>query len=301
MSVLVFLKLVRLPNLLIANLTMFFVGVFLGQRGMFVLDKTSFWMFLLVMVTTTSIMGAGYVINDCLDVRADKINKPEKVIVSDLISSKKAQLIYGLMNCFALAGIVVIFMLTQNLVLCLILVSCILILFTYSKWLQHTFLIGNILVGLLCTLLFWIIPLALVFPYDFLHSSYAGLWYISAFAFVTTIVREIVKDVEDHDGDLLEASRTLALLFSKKGIRVLLTILLLFIFSLLSYLLISFLHLRNIFVTVYMLLLLCSSIYLLIKILAAKDKSDFSTLQKHIKYFIVQGLFLLPLWPETHP
>jgi geranylgeranylglycerol-phosphate geranylgeranyltransferase len=145
------------------------------------------------------VTGAGNSINDYFDHKIDAINKPERPIPSGRISLKKA-LIYSIF-LFVL-GIVLAFLI--NLLLGMIaLLSSILMIF-YARDLKTKCLIGNLSISFLTGLCFVFGGIAV----DQITVSI----YLGGFAFLMTMAREIVKDMEDVEGDKLEGANTLPIL-----------------------------------------------------------------------------------------
>lgn len=157
-------------------------------------------------------LASGNIINDINDVEIDKINKPFRPLASGKIALRE---VYGLYILFVFISIVLTFFLNE-VALAIVLFS-ILLLFVYSKFLKQIPLIGNIIVAFLTGLVFIFggvvvgNPMAAIVP--------------AIFAFLINLIREVVKDMEDVDGDSKEDLTTFPIKFgSKKS-----TILILFI------------------------------------------------------------------------
>ena len=133
-------------------------------------------------------MASGNIINDIYDVTIDKINRPNRPLPSGEISSRKALILYFIFLLLSL-----IFSWFINLPAFLIVAVTTFILYLYSKYLKRLPLIGNIVVAFLT---------GLVFIYGGFVSGNPSAAIIPAlFAFLINLVREIVKDMEDVEGD----------------------------------------------------------------------------------------------------
>lgn len=142
----------------------------------------------------------GNVINDIADLQIDRINRPDRPIPKGEVSTLQARVVWvGL----SLAGLLLaLWISAAHGILATI---CILLLFIYSKWFKQLPLIGNVIVALLTAL-------ALLFgglvEWTTLRAIPLALSMGMAFAGITTLAREIVKDVEDLPGDSLTGIRT---------------------------------------------------------------------------------------------
>ncbi len=189
--------LIRLPNLIMLAVTQIFTAVFLiGPKNdwlVFVLDK-GLWA---LIISTSLVAGAGYVINDYHDVKIDAVNKPKKLFVGRLIPRRYVLLLYFTLNILGLA--LALFVGKQ---IALINLTSISLLWVYSAKLKKTFLLGNVVVALLTLLSVYLV--ALYFDRNYFLVGLFGL-----FAFFTNFIREVIKDIEDMKGDAAFGCRTL--------------------------------------------------------------------------------------------
>mgnify|MGYP001588688091 CR=1 FL=1 len=220
-AILDFLRLVRFPNLIMIFLTQYAIryGIiqpFLNQAGLdlFMPDN----LFLMLAIATVLIAAAGYIINDYFDVKLDIINKPKQLIIGKSIKRRTAMLWHTLINIIgvALAGYVAYKINHPWLVL--IQIACTGALWYYSVKFKKQVLVGNILIAVLTALVPFTAgyyEMAVMFDsigetayqtnlkFMLFDMQYLLYWIIgySAFAFLLTIIREIVKDMEDIEGD----------------------------------------------------------------------------------------------------
>jgi len=179
--------------------------------------------FFLLVLSTILIAGAGYIINDYFDIRIDRINKPEKVIVGKYIKKRVAMLTHTGMNIVAV-GIGVYLSLKYHSWLPVIfhLITTTL-LWWYSVQLKRKFLSGNIVIailsGMVPLLVGWFeLPFIKEEYLVYMNSSetkeiYLFTWWMILgyviLAATTTLIREILKDIADIKGDESQNCKTI--------------------------------------------------------------------------------------------
>jgi 4-hydroxybenzoate polyprenyltransferase len=270
-----FLKLIRYKNLLMVLLTMYFTKYAL-IKAFFSQGYLSHFDFTIFSLSVLFITAGGYIINDIFDIRTDQINKPEKVIVGKSISEKNAWLLYTTLTFIGL-GLGVFISIYKDLHLYILFFFIVILgLYLYSKFLQKTILLGNILIASLCSM-----SIYLVYLFDFRTNSNdflkigdlegvenigigltAILFYI-VFSFITTLIREILKDIEDINGDYNQNYKTLPIVYGKrrtKNVCIGLTFVLIFMLFL-------FTSLVNAFKMQMLLVFLCAVILIVIAFL----------------------------------
>ena len=187
-----------------------------------IIDRTLSIPIILAMIAVFFETAAGNVINDYFDYNIDLINKPERPIPSGRISLKNGR---NYAYLLFLAGTVcgfLISLLTNNWIPFAIVLIADVVLYLYAYKLKSTPLIGNLAVGFMTGFGFVFGGFSLNNPTIIVTSIYLGF-----FAFVMTTAREIVKDIEDVEGDKLEGAKTLPILIGKKIPAVIATILIL--------------------------------------------------------------------------
>lgn len=167
--------------------------------------------FFLLVFSTVCIAAAGNIINDYFDQTIDSINKPNKQLIGIHVSEKKALRLYWILNGTALV-ISLYISFTKNLQLLLFTQALAMgLLWFYSERFKRTFLLGNLIVAALSALVL-MLP-AIAEPEFYLNFVYAGVF--ALFAFLISMVREIIKDMEDVEGDLEGGCRTLPILYGQ--------------------------------------------------------------------------------------
>ena len=185
-----------------------------------IIDRTMNIPIILAMLAVFFETAAGNVINDYFDYNIDLINKPERPIPSGRISLKNGRN-YGYL--LFLAGTICGFLisyLTNNWIPFVIVLIADVILYLYAYKLKATPLIGNLAVGFMTGFGFVFGGFSLNNPSIITTSLYLGF-----FAFVMTTAREIIKDIEDLEGDKSEGARTLPILIGTKIPAIIATIL----------------------------------------------------------------------------
>jgi 4-hydroxybenzoate polyprenyltransferase len=212
-----FLKLIRPVNLAIIALTMYGIHFYiLSVFGRYQkIDAHGIDFFLLVF-STILIAAGGNIINDYFDVKADRINKPEKLIITRHIKRRWAIVTHWSFNGIAFFIAIYLSVKYQTLWLVFIHLLSINILWFYSMLFKRKVMLGNLLIALLTGL----VPLLVVIffkvsnwhnpiysPFDPTSWSteidFTLVYYLAFFAFVQNLAREILKDIEDMKGDEL--------------------------------------------------------------------------------------------------
>jgi len=182
-------NLIRLPNLLLIALCQVLVQTCLLQPGKpvrVILVQESFYLLLL---STFCVAAAGYIINDYYDIKIDAINKPGRLVIGKTINRRQAILAHLL-----LTGIGVIVGAVLNWRVGLINLGAALLLWGYSARFKKKLLIGNILIAILSGVMLLVVAVNV-------GSDNKAVWAYALFSFVISLIREIIKDMEDIKGD----------------------------------------------------------------------------------------------------
>lgn len=176
------LKLTRPVNLLITAASVL-MGVIICAEVL-----SSFQIILFAMFSAALSSAGGNIINDIVDVEIDKISHPERALASNLISIKDAYLFY-----FVLATTSVVLSSLININSLILVATADVLLFFYSFYLKKIPLVGNLIVAILT---------GLTFIYGGVIAGNVRLAFIPAcFAFLINFIREIIKDMQDAEGD----------------------------------------------------------------------------------------------------
>lgn len=264
------LKLTRFSNLIIIGLAQYFTAGFLiGEETI-----RDFSLFILS-ASTVLIAAGGYVINDYYDVKIDYINKPERVVIGKSITRRYAILFHVLLSG---AGIFLGFLLSWRL-LAVNIVS-VFLLWLYSNNLKRLPFIGNLAVAFLTGLSVWILEIH--------YRTHNPLILIYAsFAFSITLVREIIKDMEDLKGDNTFGCRTLPIVWGLRRTKFVIYAIL-GVFSFTVFVLNEFYEALPI--KYYLLFLFVPLLWLLYRLIRADTTKDFAWLSTFCKVIMLLGI-----------
>lgn len=268
-------KLTRVSNLVFLALTQYFAAYFLvdvhyGQRA-YLTDARLF----LLVFSTVCIAAAGYMINDYYDVKIDLINRPQRVVVGTTLKRRYVMVGHIALSLF---GIVIGFLISWKIgaIHC----GSVFLLWLYSNRLKRLPFIGNLIIAGLSGL-----AIALVGIYyreqEFLVFTYA------LFAFAISLVREIIKDMEDLPGDQTFGCRTLPVAWGIHRTKNLL-----YALSAVFIFLLFFMagKLGNQTLITYFILLVIPITFFIIRLVRADTRRDFSLLNNFCKLLILSGI-----------
>ena len=175
------------------------------------IDRTLTVPVVLAMLAVFLETAAGNVINDYFDYNIDLVNKPERPIPSGRISLENARnYAYLLFSAATVCGFLISY-LTSNWIPFIIVLLADAVLYLYAYKLKTTPLIGNLTVGFMTGFGFAFGGYTINNPGIVGTSIFLGF-----FALVMTTAREIVKDIEDVEGDKKDGARTLPILIGKR-------------------------------------------------------------------------------------
>jgi 4-hydroxybenzoate polyprenyltransferase len=290
-----FLKLIRYPNLLmLAFMQLIFRYGFLKLQNIPL--ALNDWQYGLLVLSTVIIAAGGYVINNIFDQDTDNDNKPNNVIVGKSISETNAYSIYVALN---IAGVSIGFYLSNviakpGFASLFILIAA--TLYFYAVNWKQMLLIGNFIVALLLSFSVIIIGIFDLFPVvnqsnqPLMANLFSILIDYAVFAFMINFIREIVKDLEDVNGDYNQGMRTLPIILGiSRTAKVV---------SILSFIPVCaiLLYINNylmplLFVTIYMLLFVVGPLlYFSIKIWSASSQKQFHVLSLLLKWILLFGI-----------
>ena len=270
------LQIARFWNLLIIAVAQYFTVAFLVDPKL-LLD----WRLAVLSASTMIIAAGGYIINDYYDVKIDLINKPERVVVGRSISRRYAILLHTVLN---VVGILLGLVLNWKIgVVCFFSVF---LLWLYSNMLKRLPFVGNVAVALLTGSSIAIVLLL----YPFAAKTTLGIY--TLFAFFTTLVREIIKDMEDLKGDNTFGCKTLPIVWGLRRTKNLIY-LLTFIFASSVFLIDGLVEpLPMLYFSAFLFVPIA---WLMIRLTRADTKRDFYQLSQLCKVIMVLGIFSMAL------
>ena len=302
------MRLVRWSNLLFLAALVWLMDKWVAVP---VLDKAAFgeqlpwYVLLLVGAAIVLIAAGGYVINDYFDVKIDRINRPDEVIVTRSVSKPAAmRLSVGLSGIGVVCGIAVA-VLMRSMTLGIIFVLVPGLLWFYSSSYKRLFMVGNLTIALLAGLTPMIVAMTnvaqlqllyeAILPYTSLeHDLYAWLGGFALFAFLLTWIREIVKDLQDQMGDRELECHSMPVVWGEKWTKVFVTLLIVSALALIGHLWwhvlpfpTSWTSLSTRYIVLGIVIPLLGSLWLL---WSAKIPSDYKTCQQVIKLTMLLGM-----------
>jgi 4-hydroxybenzoate polyprenyltransferase len=266
-----FARLTRVWNLVIIAFAQYFTAAFLiDSRTVF--DPRLF----ILSISTVAIAAAGYVINDYYDIKIDLINKPQRVVIGKSITRRYAILFHTLLS---LMGVVL--GLTLSWKIAAMNFFCATVLWWYSNNLKRQPFVGNFVVALLTGVAIWLVD-SLYKTGHILIISYA------LFAFFMTLIREIIKDMEDLKGDHSFGCQTLPIVWGMRRTKY-------FIYGILAAFGATVMALNFSFGNVplkYLLLVLyVPLLWFLVRLILADTKKDYTWLSGFCKIILLLGIF----------
>ena len=315
-------KIIRWKNLVIISLSQifikfFFIDFFIQE------DQLLNANFVILLIVTILIAASGYIVNDIYDYNLDQINKPEKVVLGKFLKSRDAIKIYMLFNSLAIMLSFFLCIKIKQEIYILVFLLIIYCLWLYSKKLKKYKIIGNILIAFFISLSILNVPL---FSYKNILSDdrffvFLIISILSVLAFLINVKREIIKDIEDIEGDKIHKVKSLPIIFgTKKSKLVAIIIGIILMFAISSLITFQILILRsdllldvggnqfsnpqiwgaNYISIVYMFIILIMFFYVELLILNATTKTNFTKASKLLKYLMLLSLLSIPVFSLTY-
>lgn len=300
--VIAFLKLIRVENLLIIAITQWCIK-YLVFAPVNEFSKFTPALFTISLVSTLLIAAAGYIINDYFDVKTDKINHPETVVIDVVIKRRWAMILHIIFNAIGLILGFYLAMRCHSLILLMFQIFSILLLWFYSTHFKKQLLIGNIVVSTLTAT----IPLMpMVYEYylmgnmdsflslmvgNFLKTLVIIVFGYSAFAFLTSFAREVIKDMEDYKGDIQTGCKTMPIVWGMITSKVVTFFLIIITIGLLLLASFKFYKEKQMVAVYYILALVIIPLSILImQTIMAKSSKDFKMASLLLKFTMLFGI-----------
>ena len=295
-----FLKLIRFKNLLMLALLQLILrfGFLKFQNIPLALND---WQYLILVFSTVTIAAAGYLINNILDQDTDRFNNPNNVVIGKSISETMAYNLYVVLNVLGVGSGFYLSNIVEKPSFATIFVVIALTLFLYASNLKQSLLIGNFVVAILTALSLIIVGVFDLYPMitelnkSLLSTIFQIILDYSFFAFLINFLREIVKDLEDFEGDFNSGMNTLPIAFGKKRTsQIVFGLSIIPIILLLRYVIIYYFENQLYYATIFSLVfIIAPQIYFSIKSWNAKSKADFHHLSNILKLILFFGILLI--------
>ena len=275
-----FFSVVRGYNIWVIVLAQYLASIFIlapEKRALDILLDSN--LFLIVFASSLTI-ASGYIINNFYDAKKDLINRPRKAMIDRLVSQSTKLKVYFAINFLIVA---LVSFISWRAVL--FFSSYIFLIWYYSHKLKKILIIGNLTAASLAILPFFGI---LMYYKNFYHVIFAH----ALFLFLLILIRELIKDLENIEGDLANEYKTIPVLFNEKTAKIIISILTITT-------LIPVYFLTDIYDVGYMDIYFYGSLLLLlvffIQLWNSKSKADFLKLHFLLKFIIVAGVFCIVL------
>ena len=222
-----FFRLIRWPNLVFIFLTQFLFYYCILLPGFQSIQPDRYpahfrpGLFYLLSLSSILIAAAGYIINDYFDLNIDRVNKPDKLVVEKIIRRRSTILWHWILSGLGAALGLYVSWKVRNPVVGLANLGCVFLLYFYSTTFKRKLLIGNLIISLLTA---WVILVLYICEFSFsdfrdpvYHGFLSRLFKFAilygGFAFIISLIREVVKDIEDIDGDGRYGCRTMPIVW----------------------------------------------------------------------------------------
>lgn len=304
-----FFRLIRWPNLLFIALTqcLFYFCVVHSvhyNKEAFPFLFSGYWLLLgLLVLASVLIAAAGYIINDYFDMSIDAVNKPGRVVVDKIVKRRWAIMWHLLLS---LVGILLSFYVSFKTGIWVIFfanVACVLLLLFYSTTFKKKLLSGNIIISALTAWVIFVVYFfagASILSFDGWHEAsfsfnikkmfkltilYAG------FAFIVSLIREVVKDLEDMHGDARYQCNTMPIAWGVPASKVFVAVWLVVCMAMLAIVQVYAWQSGWWISVVYcILLLLIPMLVILKKLFRAVTPADYHSISSMIKWVMLAGI-----------
>ena len=290
-----YLKLIRYQNLLmLAFMQLVFRYLFLEQS--YVDLALSDFNYILLVIATVCVAAGGYVINNIMDQETDEIAKPQNRVVGVSISETVA---YNWYIGLTIVGVGIGFYLSNviykpTFASMFILVAT--LLYMYATSFKQIPVLGNMVVALLLSTSIIIIGLFDILPaIDAdnrfrMKEAFSILMDYAIFAFIINLIREIVKDLEDMDGDYQSGINTLPITIGIPKTKIIVGILTVISIGILAYYINSNLFELDYVIYYTMVFIIGPLIYFGVKLMNAETKKQLHHLSLVLKIILFFGI-----------
>ena len=302
------LRLVRWSNLLFLAALVWLMEKWVAVP---ILNKAAFgeqlpwYMLVLILLATVFIAAGGYVINDYFDVKIDRINRPDEVVVTRTVSKPSAMRLSMTLSGIGIACGIAAAVLLRSLTIGILFVLIPGLLWFYSSSYKRLFMVGNLIIALLAATTPMVLAMAnvailqlryeTILPFTTLpHDLYAWLGGFALFAFLLTWIREIIKDMQDQMGDRELECHSMPVVWGETWTKVFVTGLIVLTLAIIGHLWyhilpfpISWSSLSTRYIALGVVIPMLSSLWLL---WAAKIPSDYKSCQQVVKFTMLIGM-----------
>jgi len=268
-------------------------------------EQLPWYILLLLIAATVCIAAGGYVINDYFDVKIDRINRPDEVVVTRTVSKPAAMRLSLILSGVGIVFGIAVAAYLRSMTIGILFVLIPGLLWFYSSSYKRLFMIGNVIIALLAGVPPMLVALANVAQLQLLYASilpyttlvrdlYMWLGGFALFAFLLTWIREIIKDMQDQMGDRELECHSMPVVWGDKWTKVFVTGLIVLTLAVIGHLWyhvlpfpISWSSLSTRYVFLGVVTPMLGVLWLL---WAAKIPSDYKTCQQLVKFTMLLGM-----------
>jgi 4-hydroxybenzoate polyprenyltransferase len=294
-----FLKMIRLRNLLFIALTQLlfqFCIYYPLYEGNIPADDN--WRFTLLVFASLLIAAAGYIINDYFDINIDEVNKPERMVVDKVINRRWAIAWHFILSITGILLTMLALPVFEKWYLVLGNIFCVVMLWFYSTTFKRKLLIGNVAISILTAWTILLIFFSKVSVSDAFGAAHPGqpklfrfAFLYAGFAFIISLIREAVKDIEDMPGDARYGCRTMPIVWGANAARVYIAVWMIILISMLVIVQVYVLQFQWWWAVVYcILMIIVPLLYIFLKLFKASSVQEYHKLSSWTKLVMFTGI-----------
>jgi 4-hydroxybenzoate polyprenyltransferase len=271
---------IRGYNIWVIVLAQYLSAIFILAPEKRALDIILDWRLFLIVIASTLTIASGYIINNFYDAKKDLINRPKKAMIDRLVSQETKLKVY-----FTINFIVAFLMFFISWRAILFFSAYIFLIWLYSHKLKKIFLVGNITASVLAVLPFFGILM-------YYKNFYEVIFAHALFLYLLILIREMIKDLENIEGDLITDYKTIPVVFGEKTAKTIITILT-FCTLIPVYFLIEIYDVG--YMDSYFYISLIMLLFFVMLLWKSSSKTEFLKLHFLLKLIIVSGVFCIIL------
>jgi 4-hydroxybenzoate polyprenyltransferase len=303
-----FFRLIRWPNLVFIIITQLLFYWCISKRSFTAYQVFSYLEpthLLLIIAASVFIAAGGYIINDYFDLNIDRVNKPHKLVVEKIIKRRWAIIWHLVLSAIGLCLSFCASLLIGDWYFIITIANfcCIVALWVYSTTYKKRLLVGNTLISALTA---WVILVLYIaqFPHWFkvdigykirydgaMENLFKYAMLYAAFSFVISLIREVIKDMEDMEGDAKYGCKTMPIVWGIPTTKVFVAVWIVVLLGALTILQFYALHFYRWIGLMYCLAFIMLPLaWILKKLYLAKVPNDFHKISTIIKLVMLAGI-----------
>lgn len=301
-KVVAFIKMIRWPNLFFIFLTQLLFHQAIIHPILKNVDRRPMldgWILVLLMFASVLIAAAGYIINDYFDINIDQVNKPDGNVVDSVVSRRWAMAWHFVLSSIGVLISAFIALKTGYWYILLGNLLCVFLLFAYSISLKRKLLSGNIVISMLTA---WVVLVISFSEINLNTTVQPGIaeaankiirisFLYAGFAFISSLIREAIKDIEDMQGDERYGCRTMPIVWGVNAAKVYIAVWLVVILALLVILQVYVIRFSWWWPMIYSIIfIILPFILIFVLLFSAKNKKDYHKLSNLTKLVMLTGI-----------